>query len=150
MLLHVLELLESVKVGRLLLLEVGHQTYVLGASSVPLDQVIELLLLPVLGEFLLSFLIHLLLEADHFLTLDVGELDVLASLQDLEKVETLLTVVHHVDLLGCGFLAVQTLQELASGMDTALLLKLLVDLVVLTVEANYFVVSLFRHYALLD
>ena len=87
----------------------GHQTYVLGASCVPLDQVIELLLLPVLCQFLLGFLIHLLLEAYHFLALDVGELDVLASLQDLEKVQTLLAVVHHVDLLGCGFLAVQTL-----------------------------------------
>ena len=81
LLLHVLQLLETVQVRRLLLLQVRHQAYVFG-TPIPLDQVVELLLVgaPILLESLLVFLVHFVLESDHLLALDVSEFHVFSGL----------------------------------------------------------------------
>ena len=83
---HVLQLLESVQVSCLLLLQVRHQAYVF-STSIPLDQVEELLLIAarsVLLKPLLVLFVHLVLEIYHFFALNIGELDVLSGLEYLE------------------------------------------------------------------
>ena len=74
------------QVGCLFLLKVRHQAYVF-STSIPLDQVEELLLIAarsILLEPPLVVFVHLVLEIYHFFTLDVGELDVLSGLEYLE------------------------------------------------------------------
>jgi len=85
LLLHVLQLLETVQVRGLLLLQVRHQAYVFG-TTIPLDQVVELLLVgaPTLLQSLLVVLFHFVLESYHLLALDVREFDVFSGLQDFE------------------------------------------------------------------
>lgn len=88
---HVLQLLEVVHALDLLLLQLVEQLrvlhLVLGLDSV-LDQVVHELLGLVVVDLqpLLEFVLQLDVEVEHLFALDVGELDVLSGLQDLEQV----------------------------------------------------------------
>lgn len=113
---HVLELLEVVHALNLFLLQLAHYfgilSLVLRLYSI-LQQVVDELLGLVTChlEALLQLVLELDVEVQHLLALDVSELHMLAGLENLEEVQPLLGVVHHVDLLRRRLLTVEAVQK---------------------------------------